>query len=255
MDEWYCTGVGGTVIGNGRIVMIVCKNCSSELFGKYCAKCGQKAIEGRLNLKDAALDSLGLFFNVERGFLFTLKELLLRRGIVIREFIEGKRKKYYGPFKFALLLSTIGYLFSAFLDRFQENEISASKEIKSLDLLVEQNPAIAGLFFIPFFSLVSRFVFRKQGFNYSEHLVLNAYYIGILSFLGLFFDLGKYFWGSTFPTFLIFLFLIIPGVWLYMSFFKGNRIKLGFASLLSLFLGILFFGITMVSINKILEVL
>ena len=77
---------------------MTCKNCGNSFEGKYCNVCGQKASTHRYS-RQAILHDLPLtIFHLQDGFLFTIKELVVRPGNMIREYLAGKRMLYSNPF-------------------------------------------------------------------------------------------------------------------------------------------------------------
>lgn len=157
--------------------------------GNFCGNCGQNAKVKKINLKylmDEIPDSL---FQVNRGFLYTVKQLTLRPGHSIQEFLEGKRKPYYKPFAFFLITSTVYFLLPYLLDKntfiddlllgfrdgMKENNVSADSGI--LDW-ISKNQNYFILLFLPLFSFASYLAFIKSKYNYFEHLVINMYITG-----------------------------------------------------------------------------
>jgi hypothetical protein len=55
----------------------LCKNCADPLHGAYCSNCGQKLITKRYTVLDSIHMVFNQVFNLERGIMFTLKELLV----------------------------------------------------------------------------------------------------------------------------------------------------------------------------------
>ncbi|KPM31776.1 Membrane protein [Croceitalea dokdonensis DOKDO 023] len=53
---------------------------------------------------------------IDRGFLFTIKELFIRPGNAIRDFIQGKRKNYFKPVAYAFTLSTLYFLVTRLIE-------------------------------------------------------------------------------------------------------------------------------------------
>ena len=91
-----------------------CSNCNTSLIHtfQYCQKCGQKTHLHRLNLRDIFHDALHYFTHADKGFLQLLKSLLLKTGTVAKEYVEGKRRKYFPPLNFFLVVATIDVLVS-----------------------------------------------------------------------------------------------------------------------------------------------
>ena len=72
-----------------------CKNCKSVLNQKniFCNECGAKIIKERITVKSLfsnLLNALGW----DNNFFITLRFLLLKPQIIIKEYINGTRKKY-----------------------------------------------------------------------------------------------------------------------------------------------------------------
>lgn len=168
---------------------MICKNCAERFEGNFCGNCGQKAKVKRINLKYLMTEIPDSIFQIDRGFLFTVKQLTLRPGHSIREFLNGKRKPYYKPFAFFLITSTVyfllPYLFDintfvddlllGFRESMKDNNESTDSGV--LDW-ISRNQTYFILLFIPLFSFASYLAFIKWKYNYIEHLVINIYITG-----------------------------------------------------------------------------
>ena len=82
-------------------------NCGAELTGKYCSQCGQEKITGKMEVKHLFKDITHGIFHWENSILKTFKELLLRPGKFLRNYIDGTRKLYVKPFSYFLFIQTI----------------------------------------------------------------------------------------------------------------------------------------------------
>jgi hypothetical protein len=173
--------------------MIPCKNCNAEFDGKFCPYCGQKAKTGRITISQVAKDLQNQVVHVEQGFLYTLRELILRPGIMLRDFIAGKRVKHIKPVKFLVWATAISFLIVKLLG-FQEhiiNQIKAQQQIQDnspvMSLLqkigdwVNAHPSVIMLFTVPFIGLASWLLFRKRAYNYAEHFTAAAYLMGMIN--------------------------------------------------------------------------
>jgi len=91
-----------------------CLNCSSELTTnqRFCANCGQKTAIHRITLPHFIHEFFHAFTHTDFGIFHLLKELTLRPGTVAREYVNGKRKKYFNPFTFFLLVMAL-FVFAA----------------------------------------------------------------------------------------------------------------------------------------------
>ena len=191
------------------------------------------------------------FFHFDKGVLFTAKELFTRPGNSIREFIEGKRVKHFKPISLVIILATLyGVLRHLFhfsvLDKKAVSEIQGV-EYESLNEWISHHYYWIILLSIPMFSLASYVVFRKQGYNFIEHIVLNAYMASQrLIFRIVIFPLTKYFTESENNKLFVDILMLMDIVlifWTYITFFNNlSKIKAFLYSIYSyvLFLAIFF---------------
>ncbi|MEP6748925.1 MAG: DUF3667 domain-containing protein [Bacteroidota bacterium] len=189
-------------------------------------------------------------FHFDSGILYTAKQLFTRPGHAIREFIEGKRVRYFKPVSFVVILATLyGLLYHNYhLSSVYEVNIAGEGEVK--DVVEKINEWIgahyswATLLTLPFYTTGSFLAFKKQEYNFTEHLVLNTFLAGqriILHIVA--FPLVYHYTGS--PSFetargiLGFLDFILLG-WGYIQFFnKLPKIKAILLTVLSFFIFIL----------------
>src|SRR6266540_2091977 len=92
---------------------VVCKNCNHEFSKnyKYCPYCGQAATTERLNFHHLTHDIVHAFIHADKGVFLLFKELSYMPGKVARLYVEGKRKKYFNPFSFLVLMVAIALIF------------------------------------------------------------------------------------------------------------------------------------------------
>jgi hypothetical protein len=115
-------------------------------------------------------------------FFLTVKTLFLRNGNAIREYLAGKRKLLFSPFLYVLVWCGIYVVISHFF----EKPIADTKQIGFSNLqeafvYIEKNyyKVIIVLLIFPV-TISSYLTYFKSGYNFAEHLVLNAYLIGQL---------------------------------------------------------------------------
>lgn len=162
-----------------------CQNCNEIITGNFCANCGQKSDIRKINFRYLLDEIPNSIFQVNRGFLFTVKELFTRPGHSIREFLEGKRKKHFKPLAFLFLTSSLYILLNylignqTFIGDFIEG-FKAVGENNDIEIFnwISNNQTYFIFFILPFFSLASYLAFLKSKYNYFEHFVLNLYITG-----------------------------------------------------------------------------
>lgn len=166
-----------------------CKNCGQHFKGHFCNNCGQAAKTHDINFHFLWHDIQHGFFHFDNGIFYTARQLFWRPGHSIREFIQGKRVRHFKPISLVIVLATVYGLLS---HTFHINVVTDIKisGLGNSDINMEQikewmdtHYAWVTLIMLPFYSLGSFIAFRKQGYNYMEHLVLNAFLAGQRLFL------------------------------------------------------------------------
>jgi len=167
---------------------MTCKNCGEIIPIHYCTYCGQSSEVSKITWTKLVKELPETVFQINRGFLFTIKELFIRPGHAIREFVNGKRINHYKPLAYLVVLSTIYFLVSKSLG---ENTVFADLLIGVYEGLHEDIPALeqkftwfadnyayTSLLLVPIFSFSSYISFKRYDANYLEHIILNSYITG-----------------------------------------------------------------------------
>ena len=81
-----------------------CATCGTHYQGNYCPRCGQSSTVGRYSFNNAFLLFLDVWVLGNRGMFRTLRDLLLRPGYMIRDYLQGMQMAYFPPFKMFFLL-------------------------------------------------------------------------------------------------------------------------------------------------------
>jgi hypothetical protein len=206
--------------------MELCKNCGTTFEGKFCPNCSQKAATHRFTVRHLAHDIIHAVTHTDKGILFLIKELFRRPGRVALEYNAGKRKKYFNPITFLLLMLALQTFLSQKTDiytafnrsilEFAKQSLNSESTKKVEKSLNEADKAtgkmleyskIVNFVFIPFIALLTWFMFKKSGHNYAESLILNIMVFGELCFLFIVFCLIPF---MIFPT------LVLPLMYIYL---------------------------------------
>jgi hypothetical protein len=154
-----------------------CDNCDADIVlgHRYCGICGQQYGLRRLTLHDIAHDMLHALVHVDRSALFLLRMLLLQPGVVARNYVQGKRKRYFGPFSFLVVVVAVAsaaIALSGFHPVYSNRPNAVADFLQShINLLVFAD--------LPLLAAFSRLLDLRGCFNLAEHLVLAAYTSGI----------------------------------------------------------------------------
>lgn len=209
-----------------------CKNCTNEFEGNYCNLCGQSAKVKRFSFGYFLHETFFSSLDIEEGFFSTLLILFKHPGKGIRDYIEGKRVSLYVPGKFLLLFGAIATFlavrYQLFTNEQMENNIAGfSAYLQSFFNYAEENTTVINLISIPAFALSSYFVFYRQRFNYTEHLVLNIYITAMqLVMLILLFPLLE--WVPSWHQESVLVYTILTfayNIWVYLSFFRAGHFR------------------------------
>ena len=95
--------------------MSLCKNCNTEITQNYCPICGNPNSLKRIDGKYIATE-IGSVLNLDKGILYTIKELILRPGKAVKEFILEDRKRLVKPILFLIVCSVVYTIAQQFLE-------------------------------------------------------------------------------------------------------------------------------------------
>lgn len=84
-----------------------CLNCGAELTGRWCARCGQHAVDLRPTLHELLHEALHEFAHFDGKILRTAKLLLFKPGALTKEFLDGMRVRSVTPIRLYLLCSVL----------------------------------------------------------------------------------------------------------------------------------------------------
>lgn len=146
--------------------------------------------------------------NLERGLLYSIRELLLRPGRSIREYLFEDRTKLTKPFKLLILIVSVATFLTLqitpkegqtnFIEGIESGYFQANEKDKAaLDatkkeyrtFLINVTNSIKkylNLLFmlnIPIMSIATFFIFKQSKFYFAEHLVINSYVYSVLTLM------------------------------------------------------------------------
>ena len=87
-----------------------CCTCHTVYTGNFCPRCGQSARIRRYSFVVAFLNFMDVWGLGNRGMFRTIRDLLLRPGYMIRDYLKGMQMAYFPPFKMFFLLTTLSIL-------------------------------------------------------------------------------------------------------------------------------------------------
>ncbi|SDG76374.1 Protein of unknown function [Prevotella communis] len=120
-----------------------CATCGTSYQGNYCPRCGQSSRIGRYSMKTAFLLFLDVWGLGNRGMFRSIRDLLLRPGYMIRDYLGGMHMAYFPPFKMFFLLATLSILVNSGLNIRGENQLVKVVQTyeRSIDMDIRTVPA------------------------------------------------------------------------------------------------------------------
>ena len=94
-----------------------CMNCGTELTGQYCGHCGQRATSRFISIFELLRDAFGDLFELDSRLWRTMLPLLIRPGLLTKDYLEGRRARYMPPFRMYLVLSLLFFVVAFFNPR------------------------------------------------------------------------------------------------------------------------------------------
>lgn len=171
-----------------------CKNCGATLSGNFCQNCGQKSDVHAITIKHLLHEFFHALTHADKGFLFLMKELIYRPGMVAFEYLEGKRKKYFNPLSFLVIATAIWALIVLKSGYFESmgtdgqggpygRAYAMPKQLafyfsESMKIILTYGKIISLIITVPLLSFLTWMFFRKGKHTYAENLVLQAFLIG-----------------------------------------------------------------------------
>ena len=187
-----------------------CATCGTRFEGNYCPRCGQSASVGIYSFKKAFLLFLDVWGLGNRGMFRTIRDLLLRPGYMIRDYLQGMQMAYFPPFKMFFLLM------SGFDDAIGEpdNDSAAEASKQYSNQAYEwtmKHISLVTMVFLLLFSIPLYFVFRRGPacpyVNYSGFFVAVVYSMNMLQLYSV---ISNFFCLSIYLEMFYYLLLVIP---------------------------------------------
>ncbi len=155
-----------------------CLNCDAALppAVRYCPHCGQRADTARLSFVDMARELMRADRVAERSPLKFARALLLRPGGVAREYVEGRRRRHFGPFATLAVMAGVDALaIRATGFRVLAQEVATG----NASALLYRHFDLLQLAQLPLLGLACALLFRADGRRLPEHMAMVAYALAV----------------------------------------------------------------------------
>tara|TARA_R100001132_G_C3259393_1_gene83966 strand:+ start:259 stop:1002 length:744 start_codon:yes stop_codon:yes gene_type:complete len=237
-----------------------CKNCEAIVSEQYCPNCGQRTNVDKVTFKETFQDLVDNIFSVNAPFFITLKLLFVNPGRLFREYLRGRRKTYYKPVSFFILITLVYLLVRALIDYdpFQNSTITVEDNSQSQLLTQARNFMMQNidkflfLFVINLGILLKLFFYKK--YRLAEFLAIGFYVAAVytlMTTLNMFYvqyiNLGF--------QFLAMLLMSLYFCYTMVSFFQTRKILTAIKSIVIFFMGIFSYGMLAFALSYVLILL
>lgn len=203
--------------------MNTCLNCQQENQAsyKFCPSCGQKSSVHRINTSFLFHEVVHAFTHADSGIFYLVKELAMKPGEVIKEYVAGARKKYYNPFNFFLITVAISAFLSAYFHLFDIN-INSPNPVSAMTTRMVNWIFIAS---VPIQSFFTWLFFRKKKYNFAENIIFHCFlggfrFIFFLLIFTIFVSLFRQQYYYVLGVYLLLYMIFV--VWAAKQFFEEN---------------------------------
>ena len=193
----------------------LCINCGSQVTTDFCPECGQKSRIHRISISHLAHEVAHTFWHLEKGIIFTLKELALHPGQMQQSYLAGYRVKYQKPFSFFAITGTICALALYLIYKNAPN--------KTEEAFYKQYYFLVQAALVPFYALTTYLLFRSPRLYYAEALVMNVYMLGFMSVCIIPINLLSFFLPNGPISLMEIAFLLTYNIWTYLKFFREEK--------------------------------
>lgn len=236
-----------------------CKNCDTELTLNYCPGCGQAAKLKRIDGHYISHEIQHLL-HFEKGFFYSAKELCIRPGKTIKEFIDTNRNKHMKPVAFLILTSLLYTLIAHFFhaDEFYNKRDQLLFENSVIgDMLhwVQTHYGYSNILMGIFIALCIKLFFRKYQYNLFEITILLCFVMGqgmlLITFEAFFVGLLS---KDVFMGILVVVSFAYP-TWAIGQFFARKKMSSYFKAFLAYILGYLLFYMAIIIVGLAVDLI
>lgn len=214
-----------------------CISCNETFEGNFCNNCGNPRAIARIDRNHLLEEFDDYFLHIEKGILFTIKELLIHPGNTIHDFLKGNRIKYYKPIPFLILISGIYALIEHYFGFHPSEKINSANN--AVNSFMREH-----LIYFSFFQILimifvlKKLLFRKENYNIYEYLFVLSYSSGMTILFSTIGIIITYLTQVEFIQYYISVIGFLYGVWLLGQFMKSKSyvgyLRAAIAKILSL---------------------
>ena len=193
--------------------------------------------------------------NLDKGLLYTIRELLLRPGQTVRDFLLQDRTRIVRPIVFVIIISLVYSLLRQLLE-FEDNYLYYDDSVKTTAMSifgwVKDHYGYGNLIIGIFIALWIKVLFRKYPYNFYEILVLLCFALGTGMLFLTVFGTVEALTGLKIAQFGSLVFLVYTS-WAIGQFFDSRKFSSYLKSLAAYFLGLATYTIGVFIIGDLVD--
>ncbi len=167
-----------------------CISCNFEHDEKFCPNCGERSEVKKITFTSILQNVFSSITNMDKGFLYNIKTLILNPQKITIDYVLGKRKGILNPVSFLIFSITI-YLFvitflKAPVESLDDSDFANSKVQKvgmEVGLFIRTNLKFFWILSIIPLGISLKLMFKQ--YNYIEHLAISSFIIAQATLIGI----------------------------------------------------------------------
>ena len=236
--------------------MTHCTTCQTPITQNFCPNCGQAATLKRID-GSYIIHEIEHVIHFEKGILYTIKELLVRPGESVHNFITKNRSRLVKPVIFIVITSLIYSVITSFFhiaDGYMKIDEAVPSTIGILMHWAQSHYGYVNILMGVFVASWLKLFFRKYDFNFYEIIIMLCFAIGICMLIFAFFALIQGLFHlkvMQFGGILGFAYI----TWAIGQFFDKTKAMSYFKSFFAYVLGTVSFLLSIVIIGSLIDLL
>lgn len=209
----------------------ICKACYHSGEGDFCSACGQSYKTGRITFKSLVKEVIHFFTHLDKGFVYTLKQLIQHPGGMQREYIRGNRVKHQKPFAMYFVCATMLGLFLYWLNLFLSTYLHSGNLNEGF--FFHKYMVLFLLLAIPLSAVITYLIFWKSEFNFAEIGVFQLYTVSMFFMIVILANLTRLIWPEFQTRFIELPVILIYNTITCLKFFSGKKLIVAIKSIVS----------------------
>lgn len=161
--------------------MINCNTCQTQISQNFCPNCGQAATLKRID-SHYIIHEITHVVHFEKGILYTIKELLIRPGVSIQNFITTNRNRLVKPIIFIVITSLIYSLIITFFhieEGYMKIDEANPSTLGAMMKWIQSHYGYANILMGVFIAWWLKLFFKKYDYNFYEIIIMLCFTIGM----------------------------------------------------------------------------